>query len=632
MNALCLLSCGRAPLRLGASLLAVSSVFPALAEGERDQTLKPVVVTASRLPTPITDVLADVSIIDRVQLADSGQQALKDLLGQQPGVQIVSNGGYRSTTSVFLRGATSSQAVVMIDGIRVGSATSGGAAFENMPLDRIERIEILRGAASALYGPDAVGGVIQIFTREPADGLELAANVGVGSDGQRQVGASVRGRANALGYSLGLSKEKANGISVVSNPAASGYNPDPDNFDVTSVDAKLTAQLSRQHALTLGLMRSEMDYQFDGDAGSLWLANPLKLNPLTTDARTRPVLNHFSIKWDAQWLPDWKSTLTLGRSDDESLTDYLRAADGALNNQQKFSTHRTQATWQNELALGADRLTLLLETRSEEVDSTTDYTVKQRDIRGVMASYALNHDNWNALAVLRNDHNSQFGSFSNWALSGGYKLTPNWRAVASVGTSFQAPSFNQLYYPGFGNAALTPQQNRASEVGLKYQQAGLSMGAVLYYNEIKGFIDPVSNKQSNLALLRGVTLSMAAQRGATQYEVSYDHADPSTQPNELRFVRVARNILNFNVRHRMGAVQTFAELKLSSDREDNNLSFTGRDVLAGYGLLNAGVKWKVDKDLTVLARVNNLLDSSYTLANGYAMPGRNLFVSLSWAL
>lgn len=615
--------------RLAALPLALAAAFPSFAQTQ----LKDVVVTASRVAIPVTDVIADVSIIDRAALDQAGQSSLRDVLAQQPGVQFVSNGGYRSSTSVFLRGATSSQTIVLIDGIRVGSATSGGAPFENMPLDRIERIEILRGAASALYGPDAVGGVIQIFTRDPVDGLQLAANVGAGSDGQRQVGTSIRGGLGAIGYSLGVSQEKATGISVISNPNHDSYNPDKDRFDAISVDAKLTAQLSNQHALTLGLMRSEMDYQFDGDAATLWLDDPLGLTKLTTDAWARPTLNHVSLKWDAQWLPNWKSSLTFGRNDDKSVTDYLRASDGAVNNHQKFNTKRTQASWQNDIAVGTDVLTLLMETRTEEVDSTTNYTVNQRDVRSIMASYALNQAKWNALVVVRNDHNSQFGSFNNWAMSGGYKLTPNWQAVGSIGTSFQAPDFNSLYYPGWSNPLLTPQQNRSSELGLKYRNGSMSAGAVVYYNEIEGFIDPATNSQSKLALLRGITLSMDAQRGDTHYSASFDYADPRTQPNDQRFVRVAKNVLNLNVRQHLGAVQVFGEVKLSSDREDNDLGFTGaKDVLAGYGLVNAGASWKINKNFSVLARVNNLFDANYTLANGYTMPGRNLFVSLSWAM
>jgi len=620
----------RAPLRLcalSAVSLAVCAALPVWAQSAPEATLGGVVVTATRVPVPVTDVIADISVIDRTTLDRAGQSSLRDVLAQQPGVQFTSNGGYRSTTGIFLRGASTSQTIVLIDGVRVGSATSGGAAFENMPLDRIERIEILRGAASALYGPDAVGGVIQIFTRQPEDGLHLSANVGAGSDGQRQVGASVHGRNGALGYSLGLSKEKASGFSVINNPASGSYNPDEDGFDVTSMDATFTAQLSKAHALTLSLLRSEMDYRFDGTA----FPNPLGLSKLTTDAWARPVLNHASLKWDAQWLPNWKSSLLLGQSDDESISDYYRLSDGAFNGSSKFNTNRKQATWQNDITLGADVLTLLLETRSEEVDSSTAYTLKKRDINSAMVSYALNKANWNALAVLRNDDNSQFGSFTNWALSGGYKVAQNWRAVASVGTSFQAPSFNQLYFPGFGDATLQPQKNRATELGFKYQQGTVSAGAVLYHNDIEGYIAPATNKQSNKAVLRGVTLSADLQQGDTSYAASYDYADPRTLPNDLRFVRVAKNVLNFNVRHRLGAVSVFGELKLSSDREDNNLAFNGRDVLAGYGLLNVGADWKVNKDVTLRARLNNLTDTNYTLANGYTTPGRNVFVSLNWA-
>lgn len=622
----------RAPVRLAASAVAVLVAFPVLAQNQAQGTLEEVVVTATRVAVPVTDVIADVSIIDRSDLELAGQSSLKDILAQQPGVQISSNGGYRSSTGVFLRGATSSQAIVLIDGVRVGSATTGAASFENMPLDRIERIEILRGAASALYGPDAVGGVIQIFTREPEDGLHLTANIGAGSDGQRQAGASIRGRDGAIGYSLGLSKEKAAGISVINNPASDSFNADQDSFDVSSVDAKFTAQLSKEHALTLGLMRSEMEYQFDGDAATVFLPNPLGLSKLSTDAWLRPSLTSVSLKWDAQWLPIWKSSLLLSNGDDESITEYLRASDGALNTRSTFKTHRTQATWQNDITLGQDVLTALLETRSEDVDSTTNYTVKKRDVNSGMLSYALNKSRWNALAVLRHDENSQFGGFDNWALSGGYKLTANWRAVASLGTSFQAPTFNQLYYPDYGTPTLTPQRNRASELGLKYQQGSLAAGAVVYYNEIKGFIDPATNTQSSLAVLRGATLSLQNQVRDTHYSVSYDYADPYAQPSDLRLVRVARNVLNFNVNHRLGAVSVFGELKLSSNRVDNNLTFTGRDVLAGYSLLNAGVTWKINKQVSLLARINNLTDANYVLSNGYAMPGRNAFVSLSWSI
>jgi vitamin B12 transporter len=619
---------------LRAPLAALPLAILATISHAQTQTLPETVVTATRVAQPVTDVIADVSIISRETLDQAGQTSLREILAQQPGVQFTSNGSYRSSTGFFLRGASSSQTIVLIDGIRVGSATSGTASLENIPLARIERIEILRGAASALYGPDAVGGVVQIFTREPTAGTNIDVTAGLGTDGQAQAGVSLRGTAGAIGYSVGVSRDRASGISVINNPAANAFNPDEDGFSTTSFDARLVGKLKRDHELTLSLLNSKSDYQFDGTP----FPNPLRLTPLTSDARSKPELKQASLKWDARWLPSWKSSVLLGTSQDDSISDYYRFSDGAFGGSSKFNTKREQVSWQNDISFGTDLLTLLLETRSEKVDSSTVYPVNKRDIDSVMAAYALNRKQWSALLVARQDDNSQFGGFTNWALSGGYQLNESLRAVGSLGTSFQAPTFNQLYFPGFGNAALQPQENRAAEAGFKYDVKGMALSAVLYRNKIEGFIAPATNLQSSRAELRGVTLSGDMTSGATQYGLSYDYADPRsfttrTATNNLRLVRVAKHVLNARMTQKLGNVSVFGELKLSSNREDSKVNFVpGRDVLAGYGLLNLGANWSVRKDLTLLARVNNVTDKQYTLANTYSMPGRNVFVSLAWSL
>jgi vitamin B12 transporter len=589
-------------------------------------TLQDVVITANRMPTKLTDVLADVTVIDRAELDLLGQSSLLDVLSNLAGVQISRNGSYRSSSGVFLRGATSSQTVILVDGIRIGSVTSGTPALENIPLDRIERIEVLRGAASALYGSDAVGGVIQIITREPGVKPVYTANVGVGGDGQQQAGLALRGSAGDLGYSLGWSREKADGISVLENPLSSAFNPDRDGFEANSVDAKLRYQVSSQHQMNLSLLHSDTDYQFDGAASP----NPLKLTKSNTDARAYSTLNNLSAQWQALWLPNWKSTLTFGVAEDQSLTKYFRSTDGAFGGSGKFNSNRRQASWQNDVNLGQNVLSLAIEQRREEVDSSMNYSVKARDLTSAMLSYALYLGDWSALAVLRSDHNSQFGSFTNWSLSGGYQFAPHWRAVINSGTSFQAPSFNQLYYPGFGNAALTPQQNQSNEIGLKYRYADVNFEATVYQNDVRGFINPSTNVQSALAILRGLSLRGGWQIGASQVSASYDYADPRTQPNNLRLLRIARHVANFRVQHQFSDVSLFSELKFSSDREDNNLNFTGRDKLAAYRLLNVGVNWQISPLWALLVRVNNLSDTHYVLANNYSTPGRNAFVSLSW--
>ena len=596
-------------------------------------TLPETVVTASRISVPITDVIADVSVISREALDKAGSNSLRDVLSQLPGVQLSSNGSYRSSTNIFLRGASSRQTLVLIDGVRAGSATTGGASYENMPLDRIERIEVLRGAASALYGPDAVGGVIQIFTRSPTEKLEATANFGAGYDGLLSRGASARGSFGPIGYSVGVSREEAAGISSRNNRLSGDFSPDDDGFKSTSFDAKLSAQVHKNHLLSLSLLQSKTDNQFDGRP----FPNPGNVSGLRWDAKNELALKNVTLNWQAQWSEAWKSSLTVGSSTDESVSRYQRTDTGAFGAFGKFSTERQQITWQNDVAIGKDVLSLLLEKRDEAVDSSTRYTVADRSVRSGVVSYALNKKNFNALAVLRKDSNSQFGSFNSWALSGGYRLTDAIRVVASVGTSFEAPTFNQLYFPNFGDATLQPARSRSKELGVKYNSGSLALGAVVYQSLIKGFIVPSTNVQTSLSELRGATLTADNAVGDLTYGVSYDYADPRTKSlipalNNLQFVRVARHVLNARVGQSFGDSNVFAEWKLSGKRVDNKVVGTGRDDLPGYSTLNVGATYALNKNVSFLLRLDNLFDKQYTLANGFSTPGFNMFASVSYKL
>lgn len=617
--------------RLGVLPLACAAAFPVLAQTET--TMPETVVTATRVAQPLTDVLADVSVIDRSALERAGMQSLIDVLSGVPGVQTTSNGSYRSNSGVFLRGATTSQTILLINGVRVGSATSGGYSLENLPLDRIERVEVLRGAAAALYGPDAVGGVIQVFTREPKEGLQRSASVGVGTDGQRTLGASLSGQTGAWGYSLGATHERAKGINV-KTPDASGFNADTDGFEYTSLDASLSYRIDNRHTVSAQLLLSEGEYDFDAAPSP----NPLGLNAATARAVAHPTLQQQVLKWSAQWTDVWSSSLTAGLSKDESLNRYWRLSDGAAAGEGRFNTTRTQFIWQNDIRIGKDVLTLLAEQREDKVDSTTPYTVSERTVRGLVASYATKQELWDALATVRNDRNSQFGSFNTWALSGGYKLNGQFRLVGSAGTTSQAPTFNQLYWPCGtpcsptsyrGNPSLTPQQGRSKEIGLSYQKGSARASAVLYHNKVQGFITPSTNAQSDQAVLKGVTLSLEKTWGPTLLTVSYDHADPRLKPSNDRVVRVARNVLHTQVDHQHGAWRSFVELRLSSDREDTK--WPGRVTLPGYGLVNLGTAYQISPQWSVRARLNNVTAKTYSQANGFATPGRNLFMSMNWS-
>src|SRR3990167_5501947 len=230
---------GRAPVRLGVSVLAVFAAFPAfpvLAQGQSEVVLKEVVVTATRMAIPLTDVLADVSIIDRAMIERSGAAGVADVLARQPGLEISRSGGVGGTTSVYLRGGNSQHTAVYLDGVRLDAQSgSGGVAWESIPLAHIDRIEVLRGPAGAVYGSDAINGVIQLFTRRGEGPAAPYACVGLGGHGLRKLEAGISGAAgigDAFDYSLGLAHETSNGFDVqplrLRKPADGVRNPDQD--------------------------------------------------------------------------------------------------------------------------------------------------------------------------------------------------------------------------------------------------------------------------------------------------------------------------------------------------------------------------------------------------------------------
>lgn len=603
------------PFLYAVSLISASTINAQVTE------INPVIVTAIRLPQPLSEVLADVSIIDRETLQNAGLQSLGDVLANLPGIQLVTNGSYRSSTTVSLRGASASQTILLVNGVRVGSATLGSFSVENLPLERIERVEVLRGAAAALYGPDAVGGVIQVFTREPVDKLQKSVTTGLGSDGQGQFGASISGRSGDWGFNLGASHERADGINV-KTPNASGFNKDKDGYSFTSADASLQWTLNKMHELNLNALLSEGEYDFDGTP----FPTPAGTNAGNLRAVNDPSVRQLSLDWGAKWNAYWSSNLKVGQSKDLSPSRYLRESDNTLAGDSRFNTHRQQISWQHNFRIGKDSLSLIAEHRLDEVESTTPYTVRERTVRGFVASYSKRADGWDALLTARHDQNSQFGNFNTWSVSGGYKLNSDWRLVGNVGTTFQAPSFNQLYFPGFGNAALKPQQGKSHEIGLKYNFGSSRAGVVLYQNDVKGFINTATNVQSNLAVLKGATFDWSRSWADTTLTTSYDHADPLLKPSNSRVSRVARNMVRAQINHRVGPWSPFAELRLSGNRFDSVSNL----ILPGYGVFNLGTSYRWDKNWRMVGRLNNLGDKTYSLANGFTTPGRNLFVSLQW--
>ncbi len=345
--------------------ILVAATGPAAGQaGVRTERLDPVAVTATRGAQPIADLLADLTVIDAEEIARAGVHGLADLLRRQPGVEITRNGGPAGVSGVFIRGANRGQTLVLIDGLRVGSASTGATTLEAIPLEAIERIEILRGPASSLYGADAIGGVIQIFTHAATAAPRASVGASVGNYATRALSAQVAGAAGPLRLSLQAAATVSDGFNAVSDTDAFNYNPDADGYRNANAAVDVVLPLADGHELAAKYLYNRQNAQYDGSAGF--------------DDRTLTTLKTWQVASRNRIASDWTSRLTAGQSSDDSVseTEY-----GDF----PFLTRQTQFAWQNDFTLPQGLLTAGYEFRRESVATDVAFAVTSRDTNSAAA-------------------------------------------------------------------------------------------------------------------------------------------------------------------------------------------------------------------------------------------------------
>jgi len=590
-----------------------------------------IVVTASRVSQQQNKVLADVTVIEREEIERAGQSTLVELLQTQPGVEISSQGGAGKQSSVFLRGTNSSHVVVMIDGLRVNSATLGTTSFENIPLAQIERIEILRGPASSLYGADAIGGVIQIFTKRSKGTISTSAFVGYGSYNTRQTEAGIGGSAGDTQFSLNVSSLNTDGFSAKKHGEM--FDKDDDAYRNNSLSANVTHQFNQDHEIAAQFFQSNGNSEYDCYFKDF-------LGVIDPDGRiceSKQTLRTFGISSHNQLHPVWRSTLRAGIGVDDS--ENLTGLDPVGNtSRSSIRTEQRQFTWQNDLTLPLGILTLAYDRLEQEVDSTTDYTVKSRDNNGWLASYLLDIDRHSAQLSLRRDNNSQYGDNTTGGLAYGYRITPQWRATASYATAFKAPTFNDLYWPDAGNPDLKPEKSHNKEIGLHYANAQHQWSITAFHNKIKDLIDwaPISPGSftwlpSNVdnAIIRGATTSYSGNIADFLINGSLTIQSPRDEESDNLLSRRAQRHGSFSLKRKLGLLDVGVEVIASSHRFDTTDN-DDSNRLAGYTIANLTADYQFNPSWKLQGRVNNVFDKDYELSQNYNTPGTNLFVGLRW--
>ena len=603
------------------SLIGLSFVTPIYAAENIE--LDDVVVTAARVSQPRESVIADVTVIDSEEIQRAGQTTLVELLQLQPGVEISSNGGAGKLSSVFIRGTNSNHVFVLIDGLRVGSATAGLTSFENLPLAQIDRIEILHGPATSLYGQDAIGGVIQIFTKKGVDGTHLSAALGYGSYNTKTADASISGKVADTSYAINVSSYNTRGFSSLntSDPLLN----DKDGYRNLSVSGSLSHEFLTGHTLGVQFFSSEGKTHFDNSFNVF--------TPINFDDRSDLSQLSYAIFSKNQFNSNWLSTLRLGEGIDKS--NSIQSF-GESN----YKTKQRQYSWQNDFGLPVGTLSLVLDRLEERVKSNTDFVKTSRNNTGLAASYLGSIDNHTLEASIRSDRSSQFGTNNTFGLGYAYKITPNWRISGNVGTAFKAPTFNDLYNPdSFGsptsNPNLLPERSRNIEGSLRYQDASGSASITIFENKIRNLIvlDPTTFVPFNVdkASIQGV--SMAASKAWNHWELkaSADIQSPRDETTNTLLARRASRHGALNLSYNIGGFRVGAELTSTSARfnKANNVN-----KLNGYSLYNLTAEYQLNQGWSLLARANNITNKKYALATDgdipYNTPSANIFFSVRW--
>lgn len=586
-----------------------------------------VVVTAARMPQRAADVIAQTTVIGREEIARSGAGSVADVLQRQPGIEITRNGSAGASTSVFLRGANSNQVVVLLDGVRIGSSTSGTASWNAIPLEAIERIEVVYGPLSTLYGADAIGGVVQIFTRKSEAGVHAGAAVGAGSEATRQASAHLAGATGgdrALSYAFGAGHEESDGFSAT-KPGAFGYNPDDDGYRRSNIHGRIALALAPGHQAGAQFLHSRLRAQYDSGAGSF-------------DTYNEQDLDTASVFLSNQFLPNWRSVVQLARSEDKLGSFTSAAASGAS----QIDTRQDELSWQNTIRFGSDTLQLLYGHRKEEVaSSATRALARERITHSYAAAYALRRGSHLVDLSARQDR-SIYGAKNTGAAGYGYDFGQGLRATASIGSSFRAPTFNELYYPGYGVETNQPERGRNAELGLRYQGRGVQLDATWFRNRLSDMIvsaTPCPDQRDGRtgscaynvasATLEGVNLSGSTRIGALRLRASLDWQDPRDNGSGKRLARRAAKHAHFGAEYRLGRLETGAEWLVSGERYDDAANLRR---LGGYGLLNLHASWRLNEGFSLLARVNNAADKRYELARNYGTGGRNWFAGLRYGI
>lgn len=615
-----------------ASRLALAiAVLPGLSLASEPYVAEPLVITSGRMPEPQAQATAATTVFERDDIERLQVSSVAELLQRVPGLSVVRTGGTGSQMGVFLRGTSTAQTLVLVDGQRIAAASSGTSSLEFLAPEQIERIEVVRGARSALYGSDAIGGVIQIFTRKGDDqGLAPYVRLAAGSDSTYQRSLGLSGGDQRTRFHLGAALDETAGIDATRD--GFGANGDDDAYRNRSLSLSLSHRIDDSLQIGFNLLdqRGQVEYD-DVFSGSL----------PTTDY----LLSSASGFIDAQLSDSWSSRLELGHSEDKR--DSGNDQPGGSVSQ--FNTYRDAANWLNTLTLTENHQLLLgLDWYEDRAQGTTDFVEDSRWNRAAFIQHRYSGENFSTEIGLRHDDNQQFGHENTWNAALTLPLGNANDLILSYSEGFRAPTFNDLYYPDFcfgsmcfpsANPELTPERSRSYELQWRsrYSDTG-SLQASVYRTEIEDAIVLDENfipQNVQTARINGFEAAVQQELFGWQGNLALSLIDPRDRDSGHTLQRRAKRTLTLDIDRRFGDVSIGAGWRALSGRYDDA---ENQIRMSGYGLLSLRAAWQATQELGLSLKLDNLLDRDYAEATystpngrfGYNSAGRTALLAVTW--
>lgn len=593
--------------------IAAAAIFSAFNVHAAQETVGPeIIVTATRDAGVLPNAAQDATVIDEVSINDAGASSITDILANQAGVEVTTNGGPTSTTGIFIRGTKPAQSVVLIDGFRLINPTDGTAPIQGLPLSMFERIEVIRGGASGSYGSGAIGGTIQLFTRNPSAKPGLDASVTGGRYGTYRSDLGYGGNFGDTSAYLTIGVDGTDGFSST-KPSSTDFDPDKDGYHRKSFSANLGHDFGNGQKLRLVALTTETHSNYDSifAPSAPSVDSQVQLLGLTYDGKLSDI---------------WRTEVRFGETSYDY--DYKNAGFAFAP-----KTSSLQAGWINHLDLAIGRLVLGLEREEQKVEGTgVGYLKNERNIDSAFAQWQASFAAHDVQVALRRDRWTDYGNQNTGSVLYSYNVTPAWSLTGSLAKAFRAPTFDDLYFPFGSNPALVPESSRTVEGGVRYLKGGDEVRMIVFRNRIRNAIelDATFTPQNVQALTEGFTTSWNHAFDNWRWSIAFTHQNPKDLSSGDQLVRRAKNILTGSLERQFGAWRIGSELRSQDERytQSPNAS-TNR--MGGYGLLNAFVTYAISPALSAQLRGENLTDKNYELVKNYNVPERSLFLTLRYS-